>query len=318
MECSSEKWQSLQFCYRRTDYPAKHNGNFKHNGPVALAKAYQKFNKPVPADVANAIHRQQHKRTTGSATTTSKQYDSEYLTPVQVGTPVQTLHLNFDTGSSDLWVFSAETPSNEVNGQMLYNPDKSSSANLLSGQSWSITYGDQSSSSGSVFSDVVTVGGLTVNSQAVEAAEQMASTTLATLILPNTPDQLHIRPSVDSSQGFWTWTSTGYAVGPGSLKRISVTGIADTSTTLLLLPDSIVDAYYAKVPGVSYDSSQGGYTFDCDASLPSFTFVVSSSTITIPGSYINFAPPGSRSLSLHKYLNIFNANIRRGNDSTSM
>jgi aspergillopepsin I len=74
------------------------------------------------------------------------------------------------------------------------------------------------------------------------------------------------------------------------LKKTSVSGIADTGTTLLLLPDSVVKAYYAKVSGASYDSSQGGYTFSCSTSLPSFSFGVSSSTITIPGTYLNYAP----------------------------
>lgn len=55
------------------------------------------------------------KRATGSATTTPiDNLDDAYVTPVSIGTPAQVLNLDFDTGSSDLWVFSSETPSREV------------------------------------------------------------------------------------------------------------------------------------------------------------------------------------------------------------
>lgn len=154
--------------------PVTHNANFKPHGPLALVKAYKKFNKPIPKDLADAVSRAQ-KRATGSVDNVPQQYDSEYLSAVQIGTPAQTLNLDFDTGSSDLWVFSTQTPSNEVNGQTLYNPNSSSSAQLLQGETWSITYGDQSSSSGDVYSDVVTIGGLTVQGQAIESAEQVSA-----------------------------------------------------------------------------------------------------------------------------------------------
>lgn len=155
---------------------ASHNHHHRPNGALALAKAYRKFNKPLPKDLASAIDRLGKRGTgTGSDTNIPQQYDSEYLAAVQIGTPAQTLKLDFDTGSSDLWVFSTLTASNEVNGQTLYNPKKSTTSKLLSGESWSISYGDGSSSSGTVYSDVVAVGGLTVKGQAVEAAKQVSS-----------------------------------------------------------------------------------------------------------------------------------------------
>ena len=57
----------------------------------------------------------------------------------------------------------------------MYNPSLSSTAQELSGYTWNITYGDGSSSSGNVYTDDVTVGGITVTKQAVELAEQVSS-----------------------------------------------------------------------------------------------------------------------------------------------
>lgn len=59
------------------------------------------------------------------------QNDSEYLACVDIGTPAQTMNLNFDTGSSDLWVYSTKLPKDTLkksteSGHAIFDPAKSS------------------------------------------------------------------------------------------------------------------------------------------------------------------------------------------------
>jgi hypothetical protein len=73
----------------------KLNTKFTRNGPAAYAKAFKKFNKPMPHDLAVATGND------GSvAATPGDSFDSQYLCPVDIDG--QTLNLDFDTGSSDL------------------------------------------------------------------------------------------------------------------------------------------------------------------------------------------------------------------------
>lgn len=275
----------------------------------------------------------------------------------------------------------------QVSGQTIYNPSSSSTSSRLSGATWSISYGDGSSSSGIVYTDKVSVGGLSVASQAVEVAQKVSSsfTSESTIdgllglafsslntVSPTSqktffdnakssltspvftadlnyhsresyylylshPSYVHrllgevwgipnyigtyscphasntarshvagtynfgfidtsaytgsiTYTSVSTRQGFWEWTSTGYAVGSGSFTSTSIDGIADTGTTLLYLPAAVVKAYWAQVSGSSSSSSVGGYIFPCSATLPSFTFGVGTARIVIPGTYIDFGP----------------------------
>lgn len=157
--------------------------NEKHvaNGPLAMAKTFKKFGKDVPQNIKDAIARHRLAARAGTETgtvtaTPEDAFDSEYLAPVSIGTPAQVLNLDFDTGSSDLWVFSSETPTSERDGQTIYTSSKSSTAKTVSGATWSIEYGDGSSSSGNVVTDVVTVGGAKVTVQDVELAEKVFKT----------------------------------------------------------------------------------------------------------------------------------------------
>ena len=65
------------------------------------------------------------------------QNDSLYLCEVGIGTPEQKLYLDFDTGSSDLWVWSTELPkkildeASKEDQQVAFDPSKSSTFEKL-------------------------------------------------------------------------------------------------------------------------------------------------------------------------------------------
>ncbi|CAK7566857.1 MAG: hypothetical protein SEPTF4163_004811 [Sporothrix epigloea] len=319
------------------------NPNYVFNGPQALYKAHIKYGKAPSERLKKAVERSRAylaKRDEGSATATSQNSDVEYTIPVSIGTPAQVLQLDLDTGSSDLWVFSTETESDQVNGQTLFDPSQSSSASYMDGYTWSITYGDGSTSSGDIYTDVVSIGGITVSNQAVEQAQQVSTTFtddsssdgllgmafdsintatpskvetffdnaqssldsfLFTADLKHNTDGSYgfgyidsslytgdiTYVDVDSSSGFWGWTSGGYAIGSDDFVSTDIAGIADTGTTLLVLDDSIVDAYYNEIDGSYNSDTYSGYVFPCSSDVPTFSFGVGSTTFTIPSDYMN-------------------------------
>jgi aspergillopepsin I len=321
------------------------NPNYKGvSGIGALTYALQKFGASERATAVQAAAAV----SSGSVTATPAQYDSEYLCPVTIGGS-QTLTLDFDTGSSDLWVFSTLLPASDKGSHTEYSPVASEK---LAGASWSISYGDGSGAAGVVYKASVDVGGATVTSQAVEAATSVSSefvsdpgdgllglafssintvkptaqtTFFDTAIAQGLPAVFaadlvyHAAGSyqfgftdsskytgsitytpVDSSQGFWGFTPSGYAIGTAASVSASSTvmkGIADTGTTLLLADPTIVTAYYKQVKGASNSAADGGYIFPCSATLPDFSLVINGYKATVPGEYINYSPVSTGSSS---------------------
>lgn len=67
--------------------------------------------------------------------------------------------------------------------------------------------------------------------------------------------------------------------------------MSDTGTTLLLLPEDVVDAYYQQVSGSNNNQQAGGYIVPCDANLPDFTTIIGSDgyKAVTPGKYIKMS-----------------------------
>ena len=160
------------------------NSNFSsRNGFAAYAKAAAKYNitttstTSTSGNVVGAVSLE-----AGSGTVVSNPagqthgVDQEYLCPVTVGN--QQFHLDFDTGSADLWVSNMmaciiivtnifQIAGSGVSGaSQTYTP----SGAVLSDLSWDISYVDGTGASGDVYSEIVTIGGTTVTGQAVERA----------------------------------------------------------------------------------------------------------------------------------------------------
>ncbi|KAL2789196.1 aspartic peptidase domain-containing protein [Aspergillus keveii] len=105
-----------------------------------------------------------------------------------------------------------------------------------------------------------------------------------------------VNASVDASSGYWKFESSYYKVGNGTLKKNdqATATIADTGTSLMLLDQHVVDAYYAKVHGAQYVPSATGYIYPCSAELPNFSIAIGPQHLaTVPGSLMGFSEVGT-------------------------
>lgn len=157
-------------------------GEQKHKGDGATKTATAKGTKSTAAapkgtgtssGSSNSTAAAASTNGTGTVVNTPEQGDIEYLSPVNIGG--QTINMDFDSGSSDLWVFNTQLSSTSLTGHTVFDPTKSSAFKLMTGASYTISYGDGSGCAGNVGTDVVNIGGVSVTSQAVELPTAVSS-----------------------------------------------------------------------------------------------------------------------------------------------
>ncbi|KIW33826.1 uncharacterized protein PV07_00645 [Cladophialophora immunda] len=281
----------------------------------------------------------------GETSASPTQNDAQFLSPVNVGG--QTLVMNFDSGSSDTWVFNTNLPASAQQGHTIYDPNQSPTfQNTLQGSTFNVSYGDGSSASGPVGVDEVDIGGATVSAQAIGLPDNVADSfvtdsasnglvglafsqlntiqptqqktffdnVLPDLTLPVFTAQLksgavgayefgNIDTSafsgqlatapVDSSRGFWEVDSTSAAVQGQTVDISGGTAILDTGTSLMLVPDEMLTAYWGTVDGAQVSQDAGGIIFPCNTSLPDLQVAIGNHMATVQGDGMNFANVGA-------------------------
>ncbi|EPS93454.1 hypothetical protein FOMPIDRAFT_147447 [Fomitopsis schrenkii] len=106
--------------------------------------------------------------------TTDEDGDLEWSGTISIGTPAQNFLIDFDTGSSDLWVPSKNCTQTACSRKHTYSSANSSTSAMQSG-TFSIEYGDRSTSSGPIFTDTVAVAGIKSTAQTFSAVTSLSS-----------------------------------------------------------------------------------------------------------------------------------------------
>ncbi|EKM60380.1 uncharacterized protein PHACADRAFT_203593 [Phanerochaete carnosa HHB-10118-sp] len=245
--------------------------------------------------------------------------DNEWLGEISIGTPGQLFLIDFDTGSSDLWVPGSSCTSSTCDNKSKYDASRSSTSSQKSG-TFEIHYGDGSTVSGPVYTDTVAVAGLTATNQYFSPVTTLSSSfeddptegilglaypslsnpgenpvfnTLveqegSELFLGGT-DLLRYTGSiehhdVDTSTEFWQATNAQCVVDSTTASS-GFAPIIDPGTTIMYGPSSAVQSVYAAIPdSAAFDSDGGLYSYPCN-SPPTVGFNWGSKTRSITSEF---------------------------------
>jgi len=167
---------------RRADGTMDHE-SLKANIRTSIAKVYRGLgayerNMGVAHPLAEMMahsHSEMTKRQTAGSGSDALTDDSQvfWFGSISVGTPAKQFLVDFDTGSSDLFLPGPSCDSSCSN-HTIYDPSASSTSADI-GQTFQLAYGDGSTVSGEQYTDVVSIAGLSASNQTLGAANTYSS-----------------------------------------------------------------------------------------------------------------------------------------------
>ncbi|KAL8339611.1 hypothetical protein RB601_005953 [Gaeumannomyces tritici] len=159
------------FTLHQVAKPARRDLAQVQSGPWSVYMTHLRYGADVPAELAAAVEGGSGSsgsltRRQGTANSPNSRNDTEWLTPIQIGSPPQTVHVQMDSGSAEFWVYADGV---KAENHSLYRPASSTTANLIPGLTWAKSYAAGDSASGTAaYRDVVRVAdGVVVQDQAV-------------------------------------------------------------------------------------------------------------------------------------------------------
>lgn len=107
--------------------------------------------------------------TIGSESLMDVAQDLQWVGNITIGTPPKRFVIDFDTGSSDLWIPSTDCPTSYCQAKNKYNPSASTTSHRYPG-TFRILYADNSTVEGNNYTDTVSVAGVKVDNQYLAGA----------------------------------------------------------------------------------------------------------------------------------------------------
>lgn len=95
--------------------------------------------------------------------------------------------------------------------------------------------------------------------------------------------------SVTTRYGYWMIGFNGYSIGNGkTLTPAQDPAIVDTGTSLLMMEQDLVEAYYDQITEAEYSDYQGGFVVPCAAVLPALTLQFGNYSAVIGSQYMTY------------------------------